>query len=284
MSVRIVIDSASDITKEKADALGLDLMPLQTIFGDEEYLDGVTLSHHEFYEKLIESGIFPTTSQIPPHEFEHKFKEIKEAGDTAVVITLSSLLSGTYQSAHLALDGYEDCIHLVDSKNLCIGEQNLVMYAIRLRDQGCSAEEIVSELEDKKSKICVLAVFDTLEYLKRGGRLSSTAAWAGNLLSIKPVISVEKGEIVILGKARGSKNGNNLLIQQVAAHGGIDFTMPHCLGYTGLDDTMLQKYLKDSASLWDGKVAIEDIPISTVGSTIGTHAGPGAIAVSFFHP
>ncbi len=284
MSVRIVIDSASDITKEKADALGLDLMPLKTIFGDEEYLDGVTLSHHEFYEKLIESGIFPTTSQIPPHEFEHKFKEIKEAGDTAVVITLSSLLSGTYQSAHLALDGYEDCIHLVDSKNLCIGEQNLVMYAIRLRDQGCSAEEIVSELEDKKSKICVLAVFDTLEYLKRGGRLSSTAAWAGNLLSIKPVISVEKGEIVILGKARGSKNGNNLLIQQVAAHGGIDFTMPHCLGYTGLDDTMLQKYLKDSASLWDGKVAIEDIPISTVGSTIGTHAGPGAIAVSFFHP
>ena len=284
MSVRIVIDSASDITKEKADALGLDLMPLKTIFGDEEYLDGVTLSHHEFYEKLIESGIFPTTSQIPPHEFEHKFKEIKEAGDTAVVITLSSLLSGTYQSAHLALDGYEDCIHLVDSKNLCIGEQNLVMYAIRLRDQGYSAEVIVSELEDKKSKICVLAVFDTLEYLKRGGRLSSTAAWAGNLLSIKPVISVEKGEIVILGKARGSKNGNNLLIQQVAAHGGIDFTMPHCLGYTGLDDTMLQKYLKDSASLWDGKVAIEDIPISTVGSTIGTHAGPGAIAVSFFHP
>ncbi|MDY3276308.1 MAG: DegV family protein [Agathobacter sp.] len=284
MSVRIVIDSASDITKEKADALGLDLMPLKTIFGDEEYLDGVTLSHHEFYEKLIESGIFPTTSQIPPHEFEYKFKEIKEAGDTAVVITLSSLLSGTYQSAHLALDGYEDCIHLVDSKNLCIGEQNLVMYAIRLRDQGCSAEEIVSELEDKKSKICVLAVFDTLEYLKRGGRLSSTAAWAGNLLSIKPVISAEKGEIVILGKARGSKNGNNLLIQQVAAHGGIDFTMPHCLGYTGLDDTMLQKYLKDSASLWDGKVAIEDIPISTVGSTIGTHAGPGAIAVSFFHP
>lgn len=284
MSVRIVIDSASDITKEKADALGLDLMPLKTIFGDEEYLDGVTLSHHEFYEKLIESGIFPTTSQIPPHEFEHKFKEIKEAGDTAVVITLSSLLSGTYQSAHLALDGYEDCIHLIDSKNLCIGEQNLVMYAIRLRDQGCSAEEIVSELEDKKSKICVLAVFDTLEYLKRGGRLSSTAAWAGNLLSIKPVISAEKGEIVILGKARGSKNGNNLLIQQVAAHGGIDFTMPHCLGYTGLDDTMLQKYLKDSASLWDGKVAIEDIPISTVGSTIGTHAGPGAIAVSFFHP
>lgn len=284
MSLRIIIDSASDITKEKADTLGLDYMPLKTIFGDEEYLDGVTLPHYAFYEKLIESGTFPTTSQIPPHEFEKKYKEIKEAGDTAVVITLSSLLSGTYQSAHLALEGYEDCIHLVDSKNVCIGEQNLVMYAVRLRDEGLSAEEIVDKLEKAKTKICVLSVFDTLEYLKRGGRISSTAAWAGNVLSIKPVISVEKGEIAILGKARGSKNGNNLLIQQIAAHGGIDFTMPYCLGYTGLEDSMLQKYLKDSAAIWEGKVAAEEIPVSTVGSTIGTHAGPGAIAVSFFHP
>lgn len=284
MSLRIVIDSASDITKEKADTLGLDYMPLKTIFGDEEYLDGVTLPHYAFYEKLIESGTFPTTSQIPPHEFEKKYKEIKEAGDTAVVITLSSLLSGTCQSAHLALEGYEDCIHLVDSKNVCIGEQNLVMYAVRLRDEGLSAEEIVDKLEEAKTKICVLSVFDTLEYLKRGGRISSTAAWAGNVLSIKPVISVEKGEIAILGKARGSKNGNNLLIQQIAAHGGIDFTMPYCLGYTGLEDSMLQKYLKDSAAIWKGKVAADEIPVSTVGSTIGTHAGPGAIAVSFFHP
>lgn len=283
MSLRIVIDSASDITKEKADALGLDYMPLKTIFGDEEYLDGVTLSHYAFYEKLIESGIFPTTSQIPPHEFEKKFKEIKDAGDTAVVITLSSLLSGTYQSAHLALEGYEDCIHLVDSKNVCIGEQNLVMYAVRLRGEGLSAGEIADRLEKAKTRICVLALFDTLEYLKRGGRLSSTAAWAGNILSIKPVISVEKGEVAILGKARGSKNGNNLLIQQITAHGGIDFTMPYCLGYTGLEDSMLQKYLKDSAAVWEGKVTAEEIPVSTVGSTIGTHAGPGAIAVSFFH-
>ncbi len=258
-------------------------MPLKTIFGDDEYLDGVTLSHHAFYEKLVESGIFPTTSQVPPHEFETKFKEIKDAGDTAVVITLSSLLSGTYQSAHLALEGYEDCIHLVDSKNVCIGEQNLIMYAIRLRDEGFSAEEIAARLDEKKNYICLFALFDTLEYLKRGGRLSSTAAWAGNLLSIKPVISVEKGEVVILGKARGSKNGNNLLIQQVSAHNGIDFSMPYCVGYTGMEDSMLQKYLKDSSSLWENEVPVENIRISSVGSTIGTHAGPGAIAVSFFH-
>lgn len=281
MSVRIVIDSACDLTKEKADALHLDFMPLKTLFGEEEYLDGVTISHREFYEKLIECGTIPTTSQIPPYDFEKKFSEIKKSGDTAVVITLSSLLSGTYQSAMLALEGYEDCIYLVDSLNVCIGEQNLVQYAVRLRNQGLSAKEIADELDRKKSDICVLAVFDTLEYLKHGGRISKTAAWAGTVLSIKPVISIIKGEVAILGKARGSKNGNNMLMQQVNQSGGIDFTMPYCLGYSGFDDTLLQKYITDSASLWENQT--DSLPISTIGSTIGTHAGPGAIAVSYFH-
>ena len=281
MSVRIVIDSACDLTKEQADALNLDYMPLKTLFGEEEYLDGITITHEEFYEKLIECGTIPTTSQIPPYDFEQKYKEIKESGDTAVVITLSSLLSGTHQSAAIALDGYEDCICLVDSLNVSVGEQILVHYAVRLRDQGLSAKEIAAELDRKKSDVCVLAVFDTLEYLKQGGRISKTAAWAGTMLSIKPVIAVIKGEVAILGKARGSKNGNNMLIQQVNQSGGIDFSMPYCLGYSGLDDTLLQKYIKDSAALWEGKT--DHLPITTIGSTIGTHAGPGAIAVSYFH-
>lgn len=281
MRVRIVIDSASDLTKERADALGLDFMPLKTIFGEEEYLDGITLTHETFYEKLIECGTIPTTSQIPPYDYEKKFKEIKESGDTAVVICLSALLSGTYQSASIALSGYEDCITLVDSQNVSIGEQNLVLYAVRLREQGLSAKEIATELDRKKSDICVLAVFDTLEYLKQGGRISKTAAWAGAILSIKPVISIIKGEVAILGKARGSKNGNNMLIQNINASGGVDFSMPYCLGYTGLDDTLLQKYIADSKALWEGKT--DHLPISSIGSTIGTHAGPGAIGVSFFH-
>ena len=233
MSVRIIVDSASDLTKERADALNLDYMPLKTIFGETEYLDGVTISHKEFYEKLIECGTIPTTSQVSPHDFEAKFKEVKEAGDTAVVICLSSLLSGTYQSAHIALDGYEDCITLVDSLNVCLGEQILVLYAVKLRDEGLSAKEIAEKLEEKKKDVCVLAVFDTLEYLKQGGRISKTAAWAGNILSIKPVIAIEKGEVAILGKARGSKNGNNILIQEVKNKNGIDFSMPYMLGTAG---------------------------------------------------
>lgn len=281
MSVRIVIDSASDITLQRADELHLDFMPLKTIFGEEEYLDGITITHKQFYEKLIECGTIPTTSQIPPYEFEKKFKEIREAGDTAVVITLSSLLSGTYQSAVLASDGFEDCIFTVDSLNVSLGLQSLVLYAVRLRDQGMSAKEIAAELERVKNKIVVLAVIDTLEYLKQGGRISKTAAWAGTMLAIKPVISIVKGEVVILGKARGSKNGNNMLMQNVKESGGIDFSMPYCLGYTGLDDTLLQKYIRDSAVLWERKTY--NLPITTIGSTIGTHAGPGAIGVAFFH-
>ncbi|MCM1188444.1 MAG: DegV family protein [bacterium] len=281
MSVRIVIDSASDITKQRADELELDFMPLKTIFGEEEFLDGVTITHREFYEKLIECGTIPSTSQVTPYEFEAKFREIRKAGDTAVVITLSSLLSGTYQSAILAAEPYKDTIFLVDSMNLSLGIQNLILYAVRLREQGLDAKQIADSLEQVKKKIVVLAVFDTLEYLKQGGRISKSAAWAGTMLSIKPVISIVNGEVVILGKARGSKNGNNMLIQNIAQCGGVDFSMPYCLGYSGLDDTLLQKYIRDSAFLWEGKT--DTLPVSTIGAVIGTHAGPGAIGVSFFH-
>jgi DegV family protein with EDD domain len=280
MSVRIIIDSASDLTKEQADALGLDFLPLKTIFGEEEYLDGINLSHRQFYEKLIEGDCLPTTSQISPHDFEQIYEDVKKKGDSAVVITLSSKLSGTFQSANIALDDYEDCITIVDSENVCLGEQILVMYACRLRDEGASATEIANALNQRKKDVRVLALLDTLEYLKRGGRISKTAALAGNLLSIKPVIAIVDGEVAVLGKARGSKNGCNMLREEISKCNGIDFSMPLCLGFTGLDDTLLQKYIKDNADLWESH--IEKLPISSIGSTIGTHTGPGGICVSFF--
>lgn len=280
MSVRIIIDSASDLTKEQADMLGVTFLPLKTIFGSEEFLDGITLSHRQFYEKLIESDCMPTTSQIPPHEYETVYKEVKAAGDTAVVITLSSKLSGSYQSANIARDGYEDCIWLVDSENVCLGEQILIRYACRLQKDGCSAAEIAAALDLRKKDVRVIALLDTLEYLKRGGRISGAAALAGNLLSIKPVIAIVDGEVAILGKARGSKNGNNMLMEEVKKSGGIDFDMPFCLGYTGMDDALLQKYIADSEVLWKDQVT--ELPISTIGSTIGTHTGPGGICVSFY--
>ena len=280
MSVKIVVDSACDLTKQRADALDLTFLSLKTIFGGEEYSDGITMSHREFYEKLIESGDMPSTSQIPPHDFEEVFAQIKKDGDTAVVITLSAKLSGTFQSAAIAQEGYEDCVFLVDSETVSLGEQILVLLACRLRDEGRSAADIAQILEERKRDIRLIALLDTLEYLRRGGRISGAAAIAGNLLSIKPVITVKDGEVAILGKARGSKNGNNMLIQEINKTNGIDFSLPFVLGYTGLNDSLLQKYIADSEALWKGRVS--DLPITTIGSTIGTHAGPGAIGVAFF--
>ena len=126
----------------------------------------------------------------------------------------------------------------------------------------------------------LLALLDTLEYLKRGGRISKSVAAIGGLLSIKPVIAVQNGEVCMLGKARGSKNGNNLLVQEIEKTAGVDFTRPYRLGYTGLSDALLQKYVADSRQLWQDHT--ESLPICTVGGTIGTHVGPGAVAVAFF--
>lgn len=280
MSVRIIVDSACDIVQEKAKALGIDVLPIKTMFGDEEFLDGVTMTHEQFYEKLIESEQLPTTSQVPPIEYEEAFKKIKEAGDTAVCITLSSKLSGCYQSANIAIEEYEDCITVVDSENVCLGEQILVMLAVRLRDEGKRAKEIAEVLNTEKKNIRVVALLDTLEYLKKGGRISAAAAMAGAVLSIKPVIAVENGEIVVLGKARGSKNGQNMLKETVKKAGGIRFDMPYTLAYSGLSDALLRKYMEDSKELYD--CTPEELPVCTVGCAIGTHVGPGAIAVSFF--
>ncbi|MCR5054385.1 MAG: DegV family protein [Lachnospiraceae bacterium] len=280
MAVRIIADSASDIPQETAKKWGITILPLNVRFGDEEFQDGVTLSNREFYEKLIETDEIPKTSQIPPFTYEEAFREAVDNGDEVICFTLSSGLSGCFQSANIAADDFEDKVTVLDSGQVCISYYILVEYAVRLRDEGKSKDEIVSLLKEKIKTVKVLAVFDTLEYLKLGGRLSGAAAFAGNMLSIKPVITIEGGLVQVIGKARGSKNGNNMLMQNVKNSGGIDFSMPVCLGYSGLSDDMLRKYINDSASLYEGKT--ESLNVVTVGSTIGTYAGPGAIAVAFF--
>ena len=169
---------------------------------------------------------------------------------------------------------------VVDSRSVAIGERILVQIALKARDEGKSAPEIGALLEEHIQKLRLIALVDTLEYLKRGGRVSSAAAFAGTLLGIKPVIAVEDGAVSILDKARGSKNGNNMLMTLVEKNGGINFDLPFALAYSGLDDSMLQKYISDSASLYEEKA--DHLPVCTIGSTIGTHVGPGAIAVAFF--
>ena len=173
-----------------------------------------------------------------------------------------------------------DNVTVVDSESVAVGERILVEYALRLKDQGKTAAEIAEELETAKKKVHVIALLDTLEYLKKGGRISKSVAMIGGMLSIKPVVAVEDGVVAVLGKARGSKNGNNLLVKEIQNAGGIDFSLPFWLGYTGINDALLQKYIQDSEVLW--KDYTEELPICTIGATIGTHVGPNAVAVAFF--
>lgn len=276
--IRIITDSASDIVDSGRE--DLTVLPINITFGGEEYQDGVTMTHRMFYEKLVECDELPITSQVPPYAFEEAYREVKEKGDQAIVITLSSRLSGTCQSANMAAEEYGDTVRVVDSENASIGQHALVEYALRLKDSGLPFEEIVEKLEKDKARIRLVALLDTLEYLKKGGRISKAAAMAGSLLSIKPVIAIQGGEVAILGKARGSKQGNNLLTEQIRLTGGVDFDKPFVLGYTGLSDSLLQKYIMDHETYW--KSHVDALETSSVGGTIGTHVGPGAIGVAFF--
>ena len=278
--IRIITDSASDFELSEAEKLNVTVLPMQIQFGNASFLDRYEITADTFYQKLIETDALPSTSQINPYTFEAEYRKIHSAGDSAVVILVGSDLSGTYQNAVLAAADYDN-IYVIDSKNVTVGEQCLVRLAVQLRDAGTGASEIADILIQKRENVTILALLNTLEYLKKGGRISAAAAAVGNLLVIKPVITLQDGKIAVIGKARGSKSGNNLLIEQIKKE-GIDFSLPLVLGYSGLERTLLNKYIEDSRFLWDANITFPEI--SQMGSTIGTHAGPGAVAVGFFHP
>ena len=278
MKVRIIVDSTADINEQIRHRL--TVVPLTVHFGDEEFVDGVTITHKEFYEKLVETDVLPTTSQATPAAFDEMFASVVAAGESAVVLTISSKLSGTYQSAMIAAQEYPGRIFVVDSQTAAIGAGVLTELALQLADSGMEAEQIAERLEQERENVRVIAMLDTLEYLKRGGRISKAVAFAGGILFIKPVVSIQDGQIHILGKARGSKQGNNLLVAEIEKAGGVDFSRPVLLGYTGLSDVLLQKYIEDSKALWEQ--GTRELHSTIIGSVIGTHAGPGAVAVAFF--
>lgn len=278
MSIKIITDSTSDISIELAKKLDITLVPLRVIFDDREYFDGLDITNEQFYEMLVLSKNLPTTSQPAPEQFLPYFEEAKANGDTAIVITISSKLSGTYQSALIAKDmtEYAD-IHIIDSLTVTLGLQLLVRKALALKKQDLSAEVIIEKLEEAKSRIQLYALLESLEYLKKGGRLSGMSAFAGGLLNIKPIIEVKDGIVNLAARARGMAGGYNKLTELIKQDKGIDNTEEICIGYSAKKDNMTAfiQYSKDTLNLHD---YIE----SPIGSVVGTHAGPGVCGFAYF--
>ncbi len=275
-NIQVITDSTVDMSESLKGRV--KTVPLTVSFGDREYLDGIDLSRDDFYRKLESGQLMPKTSQPSPDSFERVFEEIRQRGEEGIVITIASGLSGTFQSACLAAEGYPE-ITVVDSGSASVGSGILAEYAVKCIDRGIGREEITAKLNKKKDEICLVAMLDTLEYLKRGGRISGTAAFAGSVLNIKPVATIKDGEIRILGKARGTRKANNFLVEEIRKN-GIDYSLPILLGYTGTSDSLLENYIESSRNLWEGRV--EGLNRSQICSVVGTHAGPGAVAVAFF--
>ena len=279
MSVKFVIDSASDILPAEAAELGVTVLPLTVTFGTDVYYDGVDLTHREFFEKLAQSATLPTTSQIPPAQFADCCEALVAEGHTVVIITVSSKLSGTYQSAAIAASDYPGQVFVVDSLSAAIGQRILLLRGLQLAVQGMDAREIVAALDEEKLNIRVMAMIDTLEYLKKGGRVSAATALAGTVLSIKPAIEIKDGLVAMAGKARGTRQGNVLLRELINKYGGVNFSKPVALVYSGTSDELLQKFIAEGGELWQGRT---DLPVCSLGSAIGTHVGPGAYGIAFF--
>lgn len=278
MGVRIILDSTVNVKKELDNVF--PVVPLTINFGTESYADNVEMDHNTFYKKLVESEVLPTTSQPTPDAFYNAFEEAVNAGDEVLVITISSGLSGTYQSANIAAAEFEGKVFVVDSYTVTIGSGILVERAVQLVAEGKSAAETAQILEEEKQNIRMFAVVDTLEYLKKGGRVSATAAFAGGLLNFKPVIAIADGVVKSVTKGRGNKQANQLMNAEVEKSGEVDFTKPFLIGYTGSDDQLMQAYIADNADIWGGDAS--KINTAQIGSVVGTHAGPGAVAIAYF--
>ena len=279
--IRIITDSASDIPNNDSIPANLSIMPLTIFFGEEEYLDGKTITNEEYYNKLTGGDILPKTSQVTPYDFEQEIQKAIDNGEKVIVITLSSGLSGTYQSACIAASNFDKDVAVIDSFMATVSEQILVKYALQLVESGMEYDKIVETLENDKKKIKLVGPLDTLEYLKKGGRISAAAAVFGSALSIKPIITVVEGKVEVIAKARGRRNAIETTLKIVReSETGIDLDKPYAVGYSGNDKDMLNIFIESSKT--NGNINIENWPVVSIGSTIGTYTGPDSIIFGYF--
>ena len=279
MSVKFMIDSASDISEKEANELGVIFMPIEVRFDSEEFMDGINITPKNFYNKLEQSSQLPKTSLINEYRWEEAFKDATADGSEVVAISISSGLSGGYASAFEASKKYEGKVFVVDSLSATIGERLLLQRAMELEKQGFGAKEIAEELDTIKYKLNIVAMVGTLKYLKMGGRISATTAFVGEMLSIKPLISVIDGKVKQIGKTMGTKKAF-AQIKSIVNEKEIDYNLPCGMVWSGTDTDILNKFVGDTQNIWSEKLT--DIQKHIIGCTIGTHVGPGAVGIAFF--
>ncbi len=278
MAVRIITDSTSDISREWAAELGIQVVPLTIRIGDEEFIDGVTISTEEFYRKMEASETLPTTSQVTVAVFQDLFESIKDSGDEAVVITIASEMSGTYQSAVIAYEsvGYDN-IHIVDSKTVTMGLTNLVLEAIKLKDSGMSAKEISDEIRALREKVYFLAVVDNLENLVKGGRMNAIVGKIGGMLKLKPILRVDGPKILAVHKTRGLDAAFAWLVKNFQSV-DLDFSKSFIIGDVDAPDSreQFQKLILEAMP------GIKEYYNTKLGSTVSTHSGLGCVGMAGF--
>ncbi len=280
MAVKLVIDSSSDIDGKEAESLGVTMLSMPITFGNEEYMDGVDITREQFYDKLVQCSELPKTSMVNEYRFEEAFKNHINNGDEVVAIVLSSGLSGTCSAAKTAAEKFKDKVFVVDTLSATAGIKILIEYALRLINEGKSAKEIFEILEEKKQKVHVRAMVDTLKYLKKGGRVSPLVAFAGELMGVKPIAALIEGKVEVVGKTLGLKKAVKFINSEIEKVGGIDYSMPFYAIYSGNDQTKIDNYINANSQTWGCDLV--EVRKNSIGATIGTHVGPGTLGVVFF--
>lgn len=272
----IITDSASDITKQEAQEMNIQIVPLKIQFSDGTFPMETEEDFSKFFEKLAEEKDLPVTSQPSPEDFLNHYEKAKQDNEEVLVITLSSGVSGTFNSANLAkqISEYEK-IWIIDSEQAILTQRMLVEKAVSMRSEGKDIEEIVSVLEELKGRLTVCGMLDTLTYLKKGGRIPAGLALIGNALHMKPLIELKDKTLVPLGKARGRNGGMKQLWKEFESY-DIDWNEPIYFGYT-FDKEFGMQFVEQTVE----KYGIKNYRLFPVGGVIGTHVGPSCIAISF---
>ena len=274
--IRIVTDTGSDIPYLNASALGVESLELCVSFEEFPYEHREDTDFRVFYDLLARSKTLPTTSQVTPGQYLDVFEDAEKKGDEVLVITISGGISGTYSSAVMArrMNGYQG-IRLVDSHQCSITQRMMVDYAVKLRDEGARLDDIEQALLDLRERLVFLVLLDTLTYLRKGGRIPPAMAILGEMLSMKPVVTMRGGKVVSLSKARGFEAGKRILWTQLEAD-GYDENWPVYFGYSK-DKARGEAFAQETKE----KYKLIEGPMISVGGVISTHAGPNAIGMGY---